>query len=201
MEIIRYASLRSVPWKNGGGITREVQRMPAAGGPFRWRVSIAEIDSSGLFSDFAGYRRIMVLLKGAGVRLNFADGSPAELRQAGDLARFDGGCPTDCELLGGPCTDLNLMVASSMPDVTAGVERLRAPRPLPQASAGPLLCFPISGTVRWQPDSGGTLWLNAWDLAVASSGESGLIGPGPESQDPAVAPLVFFAALTDNSPL
>jgi len=201
MEIIRYASLRPVPWKNGGGITREVQRTPAAGEPFRWRVSIAEIDSSGPFSNFAGYRRIMVLLKGAGVRLNFADGPSAKLSQAGDLTRFDGARATECELLGGPSTDLNLMVAASMPDVTTGVERLGAPRPLPPGSSGVVLCFPISGTVRWQPDSGGARCLHAWDLAVASSGEGGLIGPDPESENPSVAPLVFFAALTDNSPL
>jgi hypothetical protein len=37
--------------------------------PIRWRVSIAQLDALGPFSDFAGYARKLVLLRGRGVRL------------------------------------------------------------------------------------------------------------------------------------
>ncbi|HSY97365.1 MAG TPA: HutD family protein, partial [Steroidobacteraceae bacterium] len=122
LQLIRNASLTAAPWKNGGGITYEVLRVPSSGDPFRWRLSVAHIDASGPFSDFAGYNRKMVLLKGAGVELRFGDGVTKTLRQVGDLTEFDGAQSTYCELLNGPCVDLNLMVAK--PDgVAVRVER------------------------------------------------------------------------------
>ena len=45
MEIIRYADLKPRPWNNGGGVTRELARFPAAAGnpaadeSWDWRVS------------------------------------------------------------------------------------------------------------------------------------------------------------------
>jgi hypothetical protein len=103
-----------VPWKNGGGITHEALRVPAAGDSFHWRVSVAQVDGSGPFSDFAGYRRYMTLLEGAGIALRFGDGTNKALRRAGELAEFDGAMTTYGELIDGPCRDLNLIVAKSM---------------------------------------------------------------------------------------
>lgn len=114
MQIIRYRELEPVPWKNGGGLTREVMRRPLAGA-FRWRLSLAEISASGPFSDFAGYRRLMMLLEGGGVQLRFADGGTGALRRPGDLIEFDGALRTECELIEGPCVDLNLMVDARGP--------------------------------------------------------------------------------------
>ena len=114
MRIIRQSSFTAVPWKNGGGVTREAIRVPPNGDSFDWRVSLARIDTSGPFSDFAAYHRFMVLLKGAGVVLNFSGGPPPrvrELRDVGDMEEFDGGLATLCELVNGPCVDLNLMVS------------------------------------------------------------------------------------------
>ena len=115
MQIIRKSSFTPIPWKNGGGITHEAIRIPATGPSFRWRVSIAQIDVPGPFSDFAGYNRKMVLLRGAGVRLRFGGTRQTELRDIGDMTEFDGGVATECELLGGPCTDFNLIVSKSVP--------------------------------------------------------------------------------------
>src|SRR5438445_12789240 len=102
MQIIRRSSLVPVPWKNGGGITHEMIRVPATGDPFLWRVSIAQIDASGPFSSFTGYSRKMVLLRGAGLRLKFAAGADRQLGEVGDMAAFDGAIATQCELLDGP---------------------------------------------------------------------------------------------------
>src|SRR5580693_5381496 len=122
LQIIRKHSFTAAPWKNGGGITYEAIRVPAGGDSFRWRVSVAHIDASGPFSDFAAYNRKMVLLRGSGLTLEFADGPHRVLRHVGDLAEFDGAVATHCELLNGPCVDLNLMVSKS-DSVAVRVER------------------------------------------------------------------------------
>ena len=80
MKIIRHASLEPKPWKNGGGVTREALRVPPSGDPFQWRVSLAQIDASGPFSDFTGYDRTLVLLEGGGLSLEFPDGERALLQ-------------------------------------------------------------------------------------------------------------------------
>ena len=90
MRIVRQSQFKASPWKNGGGITHEAMRSPPTGDPFRWRVSVAHIDASGPFSDFAGYARTMVLLRGAGIGLKLSDGTHRTMRAAGDLAQFDG---------------------------------------------------------------------------------------------------------------
>ncbi|MEP6882581.1 MAG: HutD family protein, partial [Dokdonella sp.] len=51
-------------WKNDGGWTTEIASEPladAASG-FRWRVSIAEIETDGPFSQFTGVERDLLLL-------------------------------------------------------------------------------------------------------------------------------------------
>jgi uncharacterized protein len=197
MQIIRKSSLAPVPWKNGGGITHEMIRVPATGAPFLWRVSIAQIDASGPFSNFTGYGRKMALLRGAGLRLRLAGGPDRVLQDVGDMTEFDGAVATECELLDGPCTDLNLMVSASMTGVRAWVERLLEPRPLRPSFQGTVLAFAISGIVTIELEHREAARLQAWDLAAMSRDERGSIGPA--GLDAAAAPLVFFAALDDNS--
>jgi environmental stress-induced protein Ves len=191
MQILRKASFKATPWKNGGGITQEIIRVPAGDGSFRWRMSVAQIDVSGAFSDFAGYRRIMVLLRGRGVRLNFAGAPPKSLADVGDLAEFDGALKTDCRLVDGPCTDLNLMVEKSIANVVASVERLRDPRALPALPQGVSLVFGISGGLEVECAAGRAL-LEPWDLAILPADGTGVVTADPSC-------LVFLATLDDNS--
>jgi uncharacterized protein len=177
MRIVRQSSYAAAPWKNGGGITHEAIRVPAQGDAFRWRVSIAQIDASGPFSDFAAYRRFMVLLKGSGVLLKFterAEGSARsseprlrELRQIGDMEEFDGGLATHCDLVNGPCTDLNLMVSKQLTDVRAWVESLAEPRAAKLVSGRSLLVFPIDAAVEVTCSDQACV-LERWDLALLS---------------------------------
>ncbi len=178
--------------------------MPARGDPFLWRVSIAQIDASGPFSNFAGYLRTMVLLRGAGLRLRFPAGANTLLHDIGDMTAFDGAVATECDLTDGSCTDFNLMVAASLSRTRAWVERLLQPRPLPHSPQGAVLAFVISGIVRVELERGESTGLQAWDLAVTSPEERGSIVPAifdatAKVPDAAEAPLVFFAALDDNS--
>jgi environmental stress-induced protein Ves len=194
MQIIRQSEFRSTPWKNGGGITREAIRVPASGDPFRWRVSVAHIDQSGPFSDFAAYNRIMVLLRGGGVALKFSSGEERLLRKVGDVAEFDGALATQCELPGGPCVDLNLMVAKSLPGVRAQVQRLHQPLELPAAPGRATLVFPIDTALEVRA-GGAAAALEPWDLAVIShaTGQTGTLVP----RDDSTGALVFLATLPD----
>ena len=88
IEIIRRSSFTAIPWKNGGGITHEAIRVPPTGEAFLWRVSVAQIDSSGPFSDFAGYDRKMVLLRGQGIALEFGNGEASCVAQHRRLGRI-----------------------------------------------------------------------------------------------------------------
>jgi uncharacterized protein len=67
LEPIPASTFREQPWKNGGGLTREI-----AAGDF-WRLSIATIDRSGPFSEFPGYDRTIVAIEGDLVTLQIGD--------------------------------------------------------------------------------------------------------------------------------
>ena len=104
------------PWKNGGGVTRELLRLPAASGDdWTLRISVADIDADGPFSPFPGITRWFAVLEGAGVRLDFADRALNVSRGDSPL-RFDGAEAPGCTLLDGPTRDLNVMVRSDRAD-------------------------------------------------------------------------------------
>ncbi len=194
MQIIRRSEFVTTPWKNGGGITHEALRMPSGGEPFRWRVSVAELGSSGPFSDFSGYRRAMVLLRGGGLRLHFADGSAPVLDEVGDLVQFDGAMQTHCELLAGACTDLNLILSRAVPGNDVRVERLVGPlcmKPLPQ---NVLLVFAICGAVTVDGGSSGPVVLEEWDLAHVPPGAGRPIRLG--ARDRSLDTRVFMASFS-----
>jgi uncharacterized protein len=192
VQIIRKSSLVPIPWKNGGGITHEAIRVPASGEPFLWRVSIAHIERPGAFSDFAGYNRTMVLLRGEGMTLHFANGDRKVLRQIGELAQFDGALAANCELLGGPCMDLNLMVAKSLSKVPARVQSLNAPLRLTASTGESVLLACVQGTLLLEGGSAEAAALEPGDLAVlAQATHTVLIKPA----DSPAAPLVFIAGI------
>lgn len=168
LKIVRKSSFTATPWKNGGGITHEAIRVPASGDPFRWRVSVAHIDASGPFSDFAAYNRKMVLLRGNGIELRFGDGTSKRLRKAGDMVEFDGAVSTHCDLLDGPCVDLNLMVAKS-DAVTARVERFIESLAVSASRTETTLVFSIERRVKLHINGEEAVTLEPWDLAALSN--------------------------------
>lgn len=106
--IIDADRVRPMPWKNGGGQTRELLRRPAAG-DWQLRLSLADIDADGPFSAFPGVMRWFVVLQGEGVALRLIDGE--RLLRPGDAPLcFDGAQAPGCRLLGGATRDLNLML-------------------------------------------------------------------------------------------
>lgn len=164
IKIIRRSSFAAIPWKNGGGITHEAIRVPPTGDAFQWRVSVAQIDSSGPFSDFSGYQRRMALLQGRGLVLKFGGGERCVLRSAGDCVEFDGATPARCELIDGPCVDLNLMVSKSL-RTASRIERLREAQPVTAIDGDTTLIFGIKDPLSLV--GGGRIErLEPWDLAI-----------------------------------
>lgn len=108
--------LPSTPWKNGGGLTREIVCWPPGSTmhDFQWRLSIAEIAADGPFSAFEGIDRVITLLEGDSVHLYSADGQiNHRLQHALQPFAFSGDTALQCELLGGACQDFNVMVRRS----------------------------------------------------------------------------------------
>jgi environmental stress-induced protein Ves len=190
IKIIRRSSFAAIPWKNGGGITHEAIRVPPTGDAFLWRVSVAQIDTSGPFSDFAGYDRKMVLLRGHGIVLEFGSGERCALRSIGDWLEFDGAIATRCELLDGPCVDLNLMVTKTLRSA-ARIERLQQPLTVAAIHGETTLIFGIQDPLSLDGSAGESARLGPWDLAILSdcSVQLSKLAPGKDS-----APSSVFIA-------
>lgn len=106
MKLLSIDDLAVQPWKNGGGVTRELARADGEQGMI-WRLSFADVEKPGPFSHFPGLRRVLTVLSGAGLRLRHADGIIDAL--PGAPARFDGDVAIDCDLIGGAVRDFNLI--------------------------------------------------------------------------------------------
>jgi len=106
--LVRTVDVAAQPWKNGGGVTRELLALPE-GGDWRVRISVADVASDGPFSTFAGVDRWFAVLDGAGVELTI-DGNARRVTADDDALAFAGAGETRCRLIDGPTRDLNLML-------------------------------------------------------------------------------------------
>ena len=97
----------SHPWKNGGGVTREIAVFPEGAGleDFHWRISMAEVSKAGPFSRFDGIDRHLTVLSGR-LRMEMPDGR--HILNAGDSTLFEGETPVEAAPLL-PVIDLNVM--------------------------------------------------------------------------------------------
>jgi len=113
MKILRYDALIDVPWKNGGGITRNIA-LATCGVQTAWRLSRADVAQDGAFSNFSGLVRILTVVSDTGMVLE----SPGGQLDADPWkpVRFDGGLHVYSRLNDGPLTDLNLMFDPSLCD-------------------------------------------------------------------------------------
>jgi uncharacterized protein len=105
---VALSSCRPQPWRNGGGVTRELLAWPQAP-DWLLRVSIADIDRGGPFSAYPDVDRWFAVIEGAGVRLDLPDGMRT-LAVADEPVAFVGEAAPECQLIDGPTRDLNLML-------------------------------------------------------------------------------------------
>lgn len=120
VQLIRQEQFRRMPWKNGKGETLELLCQQDEQG-IRWRISQAAVVEDGVFSDFTGMQRTLVLLSGQGMQLTHQVTESHNLTQPLDMARFAGFEHTVASLTQGPIEDLNIMVrqADTQAQVTA----------------------------------------------------------------------------------
>jgi uncharacterized protein len=107
-RILRNTDYPSRPWKNGGGVTRDILVSPpdASLDDFDWRISLAQVDRDGPFSRFDTVDRTLVLLSGA-MTLHEADRRIELVR--GEPVEFPGERAIEATLSGGSTLDLNVM--------------------------------------------------------------------------------------------
>ena len=143
MQVLRFSDLIEVPWKNGGGITREIAKGMIGEG-IAWRISRADVGEDGAFSDFAGLMRILTIVSGGTMQLEHAGG--VILADLWNPVRFDGGLPIFARLMAGPLSDLNLMFDPQR--VEATVETLRGPFTAEGSAAGICVVHGLEGRVQ-----------------------------------------------------
>jgi environmental stress-induced protein Ves len=190
LTLLRGAALVASPWKNGGGVTREIAAAAVASradshaaaslDAFAWRVSVADVAQAGPFSRFEGVDRTLVLLEGAGMLLDEAGGTHA-LTQPLDVARFAGEAHIDARLVNGATRDFNLMVRRGAARGTLEVWREDQQRSL-QAQTVLLYCAQGEQNVRVDGESpvrleaGDTLRIDALDaLNIETHGAGALL--------------------------
>lgn len=110
--IIPQAEYLRMPWKNGLGETLEIA-VKREDDEILYRISQAAVVEDGVFSDFSGLHRTLVLLKGQGMLLTHQSADKQyqhDLKQPLSIADFAGGDVTHAKLADGPIEDLNIMV-------------------------------------------------------------------------------------------
>src|ERR1700748_3704583 len=109
-KLIPADSLPSMPWKNGGGMTREVLKFPASASidTFDWRISLAAVATSGPFSLFPEVDRTMIVTDGQGIALD-DNNQRIVLRRSDEPFSFPGEIPYRASLIDGPIADMNVM--------------------------------------------------------------------------------------------
>ena len=107
IELIRTDQYTKMLWKNGAGFTLEIARSQGEA-DFEWRISMADVTTSGPFSLFPNKQRIISVLEGDGMVLH-VDDLPAKTLNQGDIFAFHGESQVQSELVDGAIRDLNLI--------------------------------------------------------------------------------------------
>lgn len=107
IEVLKADQYTKMLWKNGAGYTLEIARSQGEI-EFDWRISMADVTTSGPFSLFPNKQRIISVLNGQGMVLH-VDDLPAKKLNLGDVFAFHGESQVQSELIDGPIRDLNLI--------------------------------------------------------------------------------------------
>ncbi len=110
MQILKASDGVQTPWRNGGGVTREVAAWPPGTGAsdFDWRISIATVSRGGPFSAFPGVDRELAVLEGV-LRLSIQGRDELSLGPQSPSVHFQGDVLTSGDPRGAPVIDLNVM--------------------------------------------------------------------------------------------
>lgn len=153
---------RDEPWANGAGTTAVILREPDDAG-WRVRISVAQVNDEGPFSELPATRRLLVPLD-APMTLRFADDSERRSARFGVL-RFDGS-PAPIGLLpDGPTRDFNLMLRDGA-NGDLWPRTLVDSMLLPHAEGDRWLLYVASGHAELRTENAPILALGAGDAAL-----------------------------------
>jgi environmental stress-induced protein Ves len=129
-HLVRFADCAPEPWANGGGVTRVIAkgRFGEGASDYDWRLSVADVSTSGAFSKLPGVDRVITLTDGPNLLLTI-DGQQHTLEPFRPLP-FTGEAATECEVVA-PTRDFNVMtrrgVCAAAVNVHTASEALAAP--------------------------------------------------------------------------
>jgi hypothetical protein len=110
LQLLTPSHYRRVPWKNGLGSTLELATNAAEpGGPWTWRLSLADVPTRASFSAFPGVDRHLAVLDGAGMTLERA-AERIEVPREGRAFSFAGEDAITGTPVGSGVRDANLML-------------------------------------------------------------------------------------------
>ena len=163
-HLVRFADCKPEPWANGGGVTRVIAtgRFSRSSADFDWRLSVADVSTSGAFSTLPGVDRVITLADGPGLLLTI-DGHEHTLDPFRPLP-FAGEASTECQVVE-PTRDFNVMtrrdVCAASVTVCSGTEVLAAP--VDSIS----YVISLKGQVEMQLSSGAVI-LNQFDTVLVT---------------------------------
>ena len=159
------SEVRVTPWKNGGGVTREIATGAALGpgGNWGWRISIAEVEEDGPFSTFPGTDRVMAVIAGKGMDLHDPEGAVFALEPYHPV-RISGDDRLHGRLRGGPVRNLNVMTARGQFQASLEIRQGPHSGTLECGGLDCLLIHSLEGTCPVRTGDG-----RAHDLAAAES--------------------------------
>lgn len=178
MQVTRWAGLSPVPWKNGGGVTRELASAPpdARSYDVGWRVSIADITRSGSLLTFPGLDRVITLIDGSPVVLTSENWTHTLERDT--PYRFSGDDPVTCRVTPGPSLALNVMTGHGARSEVQVTSSATATRLDPHPGTRLLLVSLVEG-LRVVSASGEECTLGRHDLLNAGAATQPVeVGPG-----------------------
>jgi len=180
MALISAQTLTPSPWKNGGGVTREIAIGPAGSGfnDFVWRISLADITVPGPFSQFDGIDRCLALIDGAGLTLRAHSGISHKLTRPLEFLNFAGETAMDARLSDGVVRVFNLMLRRGF--ALGHLEKWQSPRQA-MLKADTVLLFCPNGPVEVQLDQDERYQLMTLDtlrLDAAHARHCRMIGDG-----------------------
>ena len=116
MKRITPDKFKTVPWKNGKGITQEILSSGETDN-YDWRFSRAEVTVDGPFSIFENKSRILTVIEGNGISL-ISNESTIKAPPCVPVS-FSGETPIEGKLWDGPIKDLNLIYSSERVEASA----------------------------------------------------------------------------------
>lgn len=144
----------TLPWKSGQGVTDEICLRPegASREGFELRISSAPILEPGVFSAFPGADRVITLIEGQALDLQFA-GHTRRLLPL-EPYFFDTGLAPAGTPDGGPVRVVNVMAARDAWQIT-GAELLSGAAELDAGGTGLIVLFAVSGEWHLRSADGG----------------------------------------------